>query len=254
LSGDFFLVPAAQVVTANAPAAGEAAIAWGATKDTTSPAVLDAFIRQFEGTVYASMARARLGELQRTQSAAVLPPPAPSKATAPAAPVPPGPPAAETKPASSAAVAVATPKPETRSAPSVYEAAQAWAAARETNRPADLETFLTRFGNTIYGPMAHDRLEQLKNTHVAVVAPPAPAPSAPAATPAVGVFSPSRSATPLTAAEERALKPQDSFTECARCPEMVVVPPGSYTMGSPAGEAGHSANEAPQTPVTLANP
>src|SRR5262249_31949482 len=155
--------------------------------------------------VYAGMAQARLGELQRTQSAALLPPPAPPQATAAA--VAPRPPGAETK--SSAAVAVATPKPETRGAPSIYEAAQAWAAARETKSPAQLDAFLPQFGNTIYGPMARDRLEQLK-PQVAAVAPPAPAPSAPAATPAVGVFSPSRAATPLTVAEERALKPQDS--------------------------------------------
>src|SRR5262249_26352283 len=153
-------------------------------------------------------------------------------------------------------VAMAAPKPETRSAPSVYEAAQAWAHARETRSAAELEAFLGQFGNTIYGPMARDRLAQLKNTQVAVAAPPAPAPNTPkapppaavpppartpvppAATPAVGVFSSSRSAAPLTATEERALKPQNSFTECARCPEMVVVPPGSYTMGSPATETG----------------
>jgi hypothetical protein len=30
--------------------------------------------------------------------------------------------------------------------------------------------------------------------------------------------------TPLSAAEERVLKPKDSFKECAQCPEMVVVP------------------------------
>ena len=31
---------------------------------------------------------------------------------------------------------------------------------------------------------------------------------------------------PLTAARERALKPKDSFKECAACPQMVVVPAG----------------------------
>jgi hypothetical protein len=38
----------------------------------------------------------------------------------------------------------------------------------------------------------------------------------------------------LTAEAERALKPQAPFTECAKdCPEMVVVPAGSFMMGSP---------------------
>ena len=36
----------------------------------------------------------------------------------------------------------------------------------------------------------------------------------------------------LTAEVERALKPQQSFRECAKdCPEMVVVPAGSFTEG-----------------------
>ena len=38
---------------------------------------------------------------------------------------------------------------------------------------------------------------------------------------------------------ERALKPGDTFRECAKdCPEMVVVPAGEFMMGSPANEAG----------------
>ena len=36
---------------------------------------------------------------------------------------------------------------------------------------------------------------------------------------------------PLSAAEERVLMPKDSFKECAQCPEMVVVPAGSFSMG-----------------------
>jgi formylglycine-generating enzyme required for sulfatase activity len=32
---------------------------------------------------------------------------------------------------------------------------------------------------------------------------------------------------------ERALNPGDKFKECDQCPEMVVVPAGSFMMGSP---------------------
>jgi formylglycine-generating enzyme required for sulfatase activity len=56
---------------------------------------------------------------------------------------------------------------------------------------------------------------------------------------------------PLSAAEERALKPKDSFKECAKCPEMVVVPAGSFTMGSPDGEDGRIEEEGPQHRVTF---
>ena len=72
----------------------------------------------------------------------------------------------------------------------------------------------------------------------------------------VGVFSPSRAAAPLTAAEVRALKPGDSFRECEECPEMVVVPAGSFMMGSPPSEAGNAwqEHEFPQHRVTIARP
>ena len=42
----------------------------------------------------------------------------------------------------------------------------------------------------------------------------------------------------LSVAQERALGIGDSFKECADCPEMVVVPPGSFVMGSPPNEPG----------------
>jgi formylglycine-generating enzyme required for sulfatase activity len=59
----------------------------------------------------------------------------------------------------------------------------------------------------------------------------------------------------LDAAAERALKPGDSFKECAEdCPEMVVIPAGEFTMGSPASEQGHSGSEEPQHRVVFAKP
>jgi formylglycine-generating enzyme required for sulfatase activity len=61
-------------------------------------------------------------------------------------------------------------------------------------------------------------------------------------------------AVPLSAAEEGALKPKDSFKECDICPEMVVVPAGSFTMGSPDSEEGRLAGEGPQHVVTIGKP
>jgi formylglycine-generating enzyme required for sulfatase activity len=58
----------------------------------------------------------------------------------------------------------------------------------------------------------------------------------------------------LTADKERALKPKDSFRECDACPEMVVVPAGSFMMGSPATEPPRYDDEGPQHQVTIARP
>jgi formylglycine-generating enzyme required for sulfatase activity/serine/threonine protein kinase len=58
---------------------------------------------------------------------------------------------------------------------------------------------------------------------------------------------------PLSAERERALKPKDTFKECANCPQMLVVPAGTFTMGSPASESGQRlVKEVPQHEVTIA--
>jgi hypothetical protein len=51
--------------------------------------------------------------------------------------------------------------------------------------------------------------------------------------------------TPLSAVEERVLKPKDNFKECAQCPEIVVVSSGSFTVGSPDSEEGRIEEEGP---------
>jgi formylglycine-generating enzyme required for sulfatase activity len=64
----------------------------------------------------------------------------------------------------------------------------------------------------------------------------------------------------LTADAERALKSKDTFRECATeqgkdyCPEMVVVPAGSFMMGSPETEKNRLPNEGPRHNVTIFKP
>ncbi len=43
----------------------------------------------------------------------------------------------------------------------------------------------------------------------------------------------------------------ETFRDCSDCPQMVSIPAGSFMMGSPASEAGRSADEGPQRRVTV---
>ena len=69
-----------------APSGDPAAQAWAVTKDTTSIAVLEEFIRQFGSTPYTAMAHARLQELKAAQAAVGAAPTAPARPLQPALP------------------------------------------------------------------------------------------------------------------------------------------------------------------------
>jgi len=63
----------------------------------------------------------------------------------------------------------------------------------------------------------------------------------------------------LSPERERTLKAGDVFKECSNCPEMIVVPAGSFTMGSPENEIGRPSykdidDEDPQHEVTISKP
>ena len=159
-------------------------------------------------------------------------------------------------------------------------AKDAWMAARDTASIAVLEDFVRHYSDSFYASLGRVRIEELRKTQVATVVPRVPAPTvrpvvAPSAPPVVAPpgpsverppaaagpcgsgaatesFSSSREVCPLSVAEERSLRPKDVFKECASgCPEMVVVPAGSFTMGSSATERGREANEGPQHLVTI---
>jgi formylglycine-generating enzyme required for sulfatase activity/class 3 adenylate cyclase len=47
------------------------------------------------------------------------------------------------------------------------------------------------------------------------------------------------------------LSPKTSFRECADCPEMVIIPNGSFVIGSAESEKGHRSEEGPQTEIKI---
>jgi formylglycine-generating enzyme required for sulfatase activity/lipoprotein NlpI len=75
-----------------------------------------------------------------------------------------------------------------------------------------------------------------------------PAPTQPPSEP------PQSQSSGMTPSADRSLKPKDVFKECDQCPQMVVVPPGKFTMGSPASEPGRDIDEGPHHNVTIAKP
>ena len=63
---------------------------------------------------------------------------------------------------------------------------------------------------------------------------------------AVGIFPKQPASTPANK-----YKPGDTFKDCDNCPEMVVVPAGSFMMGSPTSEKFRYKDEGPQHRVTI---
>jgi formylglycine-generating enzyme required for sulfatase activity len=59
---------------------------------------------------------------------------------------------------------------------------------------------------------------------------------------------------PVLAADGNSFQPNQSFKDCEVCPEMVAVPSGAFTMGSPNNEAQRKDNEGPQHEVRFARP
>src|SRR5215471_18841833 len=149
------------------------------------------------------------------------------------------------KPGAEAAFAAALPV-------DIDPAGRVWKTTQNTTSVAVLEDFVRQFGDTPYGSMARARLDELRKEVTslasplslepsapraklaAVAAPTAlPVPSGPCGRGRISVSMRSRTAGPLSADEECALRPGDVFKDCNRCPEMVVVPAGAFTMGSP---------------------
>ena len=149
------------------------------------------------------------------------------------------------------------------SLPKLDTAAQVWAVTQNSTSPEVLKTFIDRFKGTIFADLASARLREIEQKQAALV--PAPENSKTQATsePTPTVTSKQSALVPPSIIEpqkedcgdkmlvkvggnDKCLQPGDSFRDCPNCPEMVVVPAGSFIMGSPVYERGRHGDEGPQ--------
>jgi len=110
-------------------------------------------------------------------------------------------------------------------------AAREWADVKGTKSIAVLEAFRNKTTDPVYRALADER--------IALLRPPAPENRCSELLIAIGT-------------DEKCLKPGDVFEDCKGCPKMVVVPAGTFTMGSPANEPERiDYYEGPQHRVTI---
>ena len=122
------------------------------------------------------------------------------------------------------------------------EAAEAWGATKDTTNIAVLEAFIGRYKDTFFAELARARADDLKMQQTAVAVPPKPQ---------------AQCVKALVGSEMRCLEPgagkTEWFKDCDTCPEMVVVPSGTFAMGSPKDEAERIIGE-DQVQITITKP
>ena len=128
--------------------------------------------------------------------------------------------------------------PRVAPVPAASEAERIWSMVKDTTSIAAMEEFRRQFGGTnpIYDRLADAHIEELKRLAM------------------LKADQKRKLNEDGKRAEVGTLRPGKVFRDCDVCPEMVVIPAGSFMMGSPTGEEGRESTEGPQHKVTIARP
>ena len=107
-----------------------------------------------------------------------------------------------------------------------------WDSVKDSKNPDEFRNYLEQFPNGLFASLAVTRIRALEQSNTKLLA-----------------TATTLSANPTTLASP--VKPGSTYKDCSECPEMVVVPSGSFIMGSPNSEIGRDPQEGPQRRVTI---
>ncbi len=139
---------------------------------------------------------------------------------------------------------VAEAKASQQSAPRLDKEVVFWNSVKDAREARPLEEFLKEFPDGTFAGLARFKLAKLNAGNSE-----SDATATPETKVAVGVFP--NTVEPTT---KPAYRPGEVFKDCDKCPEMVVIPAGSFLMGSPKAEKKREKSEGPQRKVTIPQP
>jgi len=115
-----------------------------------------------------------------------------------------------------------------------------WNSVKKSNAIDEYRVYVTQYPNGKYAGDAWRRIGQLEAQEQAQ--------------PQAKTAKKAKKKAGLATADADGLRPGSVFKDCTDCPEMVVIPAGSFEMGSPSSETGRDSAEGPQHPVRIRKP